>query len=40
MNTMGTQVAQSLERPTLDSSSGHDLTVCGIEPHVGLYAEQ
>ena len=28
--------AQSVKRPTLDFGLGHDLTVWGIEPHVGL----
>ena len=32
----GAWVAQLVEHPTIDFSSGHDLTVCGIEPHVGL----
>ena len=32
----GPWVAQSVERPTLDFSSGHDLMVRGIEPRVGL----
>ena len=30
------QGAQSVKCPTLDFSSGHDLTVCEIEPCVGL----
>ena len=30
----GTWVAELVERPTLDFSSGHDLTACGIEPCV------
>ena len=25
--------------PTLDFSSGHDLTVCGFEPHIRLHAD-
>ena len=29
-------MAQSVKRPTLDFGSGHDLTVRGFEPHVGL----
>ena len=29
-------VAQLVGHPTFDFSSGHDLTVLGIEPHVGL----
>ena len=35
----GTWVAQSVKHPTLDFGLGHDLTVGGIEPHVGLYAD-
>ena len=35
----GTWVAQSVEHPALDFGSGHDLTVCGAEPHVGLCAD-
>ena len=31
-------MVQSVERPTLGFSSGHDLMVCGFEPHVGLHA--
>ena len=31
-------MAQSLEHLTLDLGSGHDLTVCGIKPRVGLHA--
>ena len=37
--TRGTWVAQSVEHLTLDLGSGHDLTICGIEPHVGLCAD-
>ena len=33
-----TWVAPSVKCPTLDFSSGHDLTVGEIEPHVGLFA--
>ena len=29
-------MAQSVGRPTLDFSSGHDLRVCGFEPYIGL----
>ena len=29
-------MAQSVKRPTLDIGSGHDLTVCGFEPHARL----
>ena len=36
---MGSWVAQSVKYLTLDLSSGHDLPVCGIEPHVGLCAD-
>ena len=31
----GRWVAQSVKHPTLDLGSGHDVVVCGIEPHVG-----
>ena len=34
----GTRVAQSGGRPTLDFGSGHNLAVCGTEPHIGLCA--
>ena len=34
----GTWVAQLAKRPTLDFSSGHELTVGEIEPHFGLCA--
>ena len=34
-----TWVAQSVERPALDFSSGHDPTVRGFEPHIGLHTE-
>uniref|UniRef100_A0A8C8WCC7 Leucine rich repeat containing 28 n=1 Tax=Panthera leo TaxID=9689 RepID=A0A8C8WCC7_PANLE len=30
----GTWLAQSVKHPTLDISSGHDLMVCEIEPHI------
>ena len=33
------KVAPSVKRPTLDFGSGHDLMVCGFEPHVGLCAD-
>ena len=29
-------MAQSVEHLTLDFGSGHDLTVRGFEPHIGL----
>ena len=29
----------SVRRPTLDFSSGHDLTVHGFEPYIGLCAD-
>ena len=35
MDLWGTWVAQSVKSLTLDFSSGHDLTVHGIEPHMG-----
>ena len=35
----GTWVAQSVKCSTLDLSSGHDVTVCEIEPHVRLWAD-
>ena len=37
--SQGAWVAQLVERPTLDRSSGHDLIVCETEPHVGLCAD-
>ena len=30
-------MAQSIEFPTLDCGSGHDLMVCEIEPHIRLF---
>ena len=35
----GAWVAQSVERPTLDFGSGHDLMVRGMEPCVWLCAD-
>ena len=35
----GACVAQLVKRPTLDFSSGHDLTVGEFEPRVGLCAD-
>ena len=32
-------VAQSVKHPTLDFSSGHDLTVCELELRIGLCAD-
>ena len=32
----GAWVAQSVKHLTLDSGSGHDLTVCEFEPHIRL----
>ena len=32
-------MAHSVRCPTLDLGSGHDLTVCGTEPHIGLCAD-
>ena len=39
MAVWGARVARVVECPTPDFSSGHDLTVNGIEPHVGLCAD-
>ena len=36
---MTTLEAQSVKRPTLDFSSGHDVTVLGIESPIGLHAD-
>ena len=36
--TRGTWVAQSVKHLTLDLSSGLDLRVCELKPHVGLHA--
>ena len=35
---MGTWMAQSVKRQTLDFRSGHDLKDCEFKPHVGLCA--
>ena len=35
-NHWGTWVAQSVKSLILDFSLGYDLTICGIEPYVGL----
>ena len=35
----GAWEAQSVKRLTLNFGSGHDLTVCGFEPRVGLCAD-
>ena len=35
----GACVAQLVKYPTLGFSSGCDLVVCGIEPHVGLCSD-
>ena len=32
-------MVQPVKRPTLDFSSGHDLTVHEFEPHIGLCAD-
>ena len=32
-------MAQSVKRPTLGFSSGHDLTVHEFEPHIGVCAD-
>ena len=36
INRAGAWVAQLVKRPTVGVGSGYDLTVRGIEPHVGL----
>ena len=38
-NARGARVAQWVKHPTLDFSSGHDLTVCESEPHTGPCAD-
>ena len=35
----GAWVVQLVEHLTLDFGSGHDLTVCELEPHIGLQAD-
>ena len=32
-------MAQSVKRPRLSFSSGHDLMICESEPHIGLSAD-
>ena len=39
MEAGGAWVAQLVKHPALDFGSGHDLTVWGMEPHVGLWAD-
>ena len=39
LNLRGTWVAQSVKRPTIGFSSGHDLTFLEFEPHIGLHAD-
>ena len=39
MSLGGTWVAQSVTNPTLGFGSGHNLTVGGIKPRVGLCAD-
>ena len=36
----GARGAQSVKRPALDFGSGHDLTVGGIEPCIGLRSDR
>ena len=36
MEGRGIWVAQSVKPPILDFCSGHDLTVCGFKPRIGL----
>ena len=38
-NLRGAQVALPVKHPTLDLSSGHDLTVREFKPHIGLCAD-
>ena len=38
-NVLGHLMAQSVKRPTLDFSSGHDLAVCEFEPCIKLCAD-
>ena len=39
-NTLqGAWEARLAKHPTLDFGSGHDLTVCEFEPHIGLSAD-
>ena len=35
----GHWVAQSVKHPTLDFGSGHDFTIRGFKPHIGLCAD-
>ena len=37
--SLGYLVAQSVKHPSLDFGSGHDLTIHGIEPCLGLGAD-
>ena len=37
--SLGYLVAQSIKHPSLDFGSGHDLTIHGIEPCLGLGAD-
>ena len=32
-------MAHSVKHLTLGYGSGHDLTVCGFSPHIGLYTD-
>ena len=36
---LGVWVAQLVKRPTLDFGSGYNLTVCELEPRIGLCAD-
>ena len=39
LNEWGTWVAQLVKGPNLDFGSGHDLTISGTEPNIGLYTD-
>ena len=39
MTGVGALVVQLIKHPALDFGSGHDLTVCGFEPQIGLCAD-
>ena len=38
-NVRGALATLSVEHPTLDCGSGHDLSVCGFRPRIGLCAD-
>ena len=39
LKVRGTWVAQLVKSPTIGFGSGHDFTVRGFEPHIGLCAD-